>query len=97
MVGVTDMRSAVVSVAGVLVVAGLVVAAVVAGRRGIELVSWLAGIGSFIAAVAALSIAAPKTSGLGRMLRFSARARDNSQVFQAGGNITNAGNNPRKP
>ncbi|MFG3687839.1 hypothetical protein [Micromonospora sp. NPDC047740] len=86
-----------IALTGVLVVVGLVVAAIAAGRRGVELVSWLAGVGSFVVAVVTLFVTIPKDSSAGRLLRFSARARDNSQVFQAGGNITGSGNSRRIP
>lgn len=83
-----------------MLVAGLVVAAVVWGRDGVEAASWIAGVASLLVAVATLLITVPSgKSGPGkRAQRFSGRAQDNGQVFQAGGDITNAGNNrpPKK-
>lgn len=74
--------------AGLLVTGGLIVVAVVWGRRGVELVSWLAGVGSFAAAILTLLITVRPSGGTARVLRLSARARDNAQVFQAGGDIS---------
>lgn len=84
---------------GAVVVAGLVVAAVVWGRDGVEAASWLAGVASLLVAVVTLLVTVPSGgsgSVAGRVLRFRGRARGNGQVFQAGGNITNAGNRPPK-
>jgi hypothetical protein len=45
--------------AALLITGGLVVAAVVWGRNGLELLSWLAGIGSLFVAVATAFLTAP--------------------------------------
>ena len=83
-----------------VVTAALVVVAIVWGRDGVELVSWLAGVASLAVAVVTLLATVPSGggggSGAGRVLRFRAKARGEGQVFQAGGNITNAGNRPPK-
>ncbi len=84
---------------GAVVTAGLVIAAIVWGRDGVEAASWLAGVGSLVVAVVTLLAAVPSGdsgSAVGRVLRFRGRARDQGQVFQAGGNITSAGNRPPK-
>lgn len=86
---------------GAVVVAGLVVAAVVWGRDGVEAASWLAGVASLFVAVVTLLVTVPSGgpgsgSVAGRVLRFRSRVSGNGQSFQAGGNITNAGNRPRK-
>jgi hypothetical protein len=86
-------------VLGVLVAAGLVVVAIVWGRNGMELVSWVAGVASLVVAVVTVLATSPSRSGAsetGRMQHFLAKARDDGQVFQAGGNITNVGNRPPK-
>jgi hypothetical protein len=96
---VTTTRRWVTGVLGVVVAMGLVVVAIVWGRNGVELMSWLAGVASLVVAVVTLLVTVPSLSGgsgTGRMQRFSAKARDDGQVFQAGGNITNAGNRPPK-
>jgi hypothetical protein len=98
--GVTTTRRWVAGVVGVVVTAALVVVAIVWGRDGVELVSWLAGVASLVVAVVTLLVTVPSGggggSGAGRVLRFRAKARGEGQVFQAGGNITNAGNRPPK-
>jgi hypothetical protein len=87
---------------GVVVAAGLVVAAIGWGRDGVELASWLAGAGSLVVAVVTLLATVPSPGGgsdgggAGRVQRFRARARGQGQVFQAGGDITHAGNRPSK-
>lgn len=70
---------------GLLVTGGLIVVAVVWGRRGVELVSWLAGVGSFLVAALTLLITVRPSGGPARVFRLSARARDDAQIFQAGG------------
>jgi hypothetical protein len=98
-VGVTTTRRWVAGVVGAVVTAALVVAAIVWGRDGVELASWLAGVASLVVAVVTLLVTVPSGadgSGSGRMQRFRAKAQGEGQVFQAGGNITNAGNRPPK-
>lgn len=84
------------AIVGLLLTAALTVVAVLWGHRGVELMSWLAAIGSFVVGVLTLLVTVPRRSGGGRGLRFSARARDHAQVFQAGGNITKSGNSRRR-
>ncbi|GAA2471226.1 hypothetical protein Ahu01nite_079230 [Winogradskya humida] len=74
-------------------------AAVGWGRDGVEAASWLAGVASLLVAVVTLLVTVPSGgsgSAVGRVLRFRGRASGDGQVFQAGGNITNAGNRPPK-
>jgi peptidoglycan/LPS O-acetylase OafA/YrhL len=97
--GVTTSRRWVIGIVGVVVVAGLVVAAVVWGRDGVEAASWLAGVASLLVAVVTLLVTVPSGgpgSAVARVLRFRGRASGDGQVFQAGGNITNAGNRTPK-
>ncbi|GLW35650.1 hypothetical protein Areg01_85850 [Actinoplanes regularis] len=60
-----------------------------------EAASWLAGVASLLVAVVTLLVTVPSGdsgSAAARVQRFRGTARDQGQVFQAGGNITNAGN-----
>ncbi|WP_433217435.1 hypothetical protein ACQP00_09675 [Dactylosporangium sp. CS-047395] len=79
-------------VTGGLLVIGLIVAAVLFGQHGVEVMSWLASIGSLLVALVTLFIAAPPHTGRStpRILRFSGKAKGNGVVMQAGRDIHNA-------
>ncbi|WP_432830915.1 hypothetical protein [Dactylosporangium sp. CA-092794] len=78
-------------------VVGLIIAAVLFGQHGVEVASWLAGVGSFVLAFATLFLALPSrtSDGARRTFRFSGKARGNALVVQAGRDVHNVGNNQR--
>ena len=93
------MRRKAAGTAGGALVIGLAITAVVWGRDGVEVASWLAGVASLFVAVVTVLLTTPagdSAAATVRHLRFRADARGDAQVFQAGGDITNAGHRPPK-
>ena len=88
---VTTTQRIVAGICGLLTTAGLVVVAVLWGRDGVEAVSWVATVAALLVAVLTLwvTLTGPGGGGGGSpSLRFTAKAKDNARVYQAGGNLT---------
>ena len=100
---VTKSQRSVCIAAGSLTVVGLGFVAVLWGRDGLELTSWLAGAGSLAVAMVTIFISLSQQSSEDRgsgarsgTVRNSARAKGQSVIFQAGGDITQPRNDDHR-
>jgi len=79
------------AISGALVVGALATTAVIWGRQGLEVLSWLSGVGSLLVGVITLRFAVSprRERRAGTEQQFSARLDGDGRINQAGGNISN--------